>query len=118
MKKGKEKKEENYIEKGLKNASFWAINSKKNLQQTFLSGKKFISIEGGDKQNAQYTSLYRKKSQANHMRCLQPQCRGHRFPMRQTLGLTAELNVETCVAILNDLMVSRGVFVVGSQNHG
>ena len=32
MKKGKEKKEENYIkkgEKGLKNASFWAINSKK-----------------------------------------------------------------------------------------
>ena len=30
MKKGKEKKEENYIqkgEKGLKNASFWAINS-------------------------------------------------------------------------------------------
>ena len=31
MKKGKEKKEENYIkkgEKGLKNASFWAINSK------------------------------------------------------------------------------------------
>ena len=31
MKKGKEKKEENYIKKGgkgLKNASFWTINSK------------------------------------------------------------------------------------------
>ena len=34
MKKGKEKKEENYIKrggKGIKNASFWAINLKKKI---------------------------------------------------------------------------------------
>ena len=38
MQKGKEKKEKNYIkkgEKGLKNASFWAINSKKNAGGVF-----------------------------------------------------------------------------------
>ena len=47
MKKGKEKKEENYIKKGgkgLKNASIWAINSKK------MGG-------GVNDQNAQYISL-------------------------------------------------------------
>jgi len=33
-----------------------------------------------------------------------------RFPMRQNLGLTAELNVETCVAILNDLMATQDWF--------
>ena len=46
MKKGKEKKEENYIKKGgkgLKNASFWAINP----PQTYLSGKKFNLKRGG-----------------------------------------------------------------------
>ena len=45
MKKGKEKKEENYIKKGgkgLKNASFWAINSK-NL----FDGEKNGILRGG-----------------------------------------------------------------------
>ena len=39
MKKGKEKKEENYIKKGgkgLKNVSFWVINSKKFHGGVFL----------------------------------------------------------------------------------
>jgi hypothetical protein len=30
-----------------------------------------------------------------------------RFPMRRTLGIQAELNVETCVAIMNDLKASQ-----------
>ena len=51
--KGERKKEENYIKKGgkgLKNASFWAINSKKNSPrppQTYLSGKKMNLKRGG-----------------------------------------------------------------------
>ena len=69
MKKGKEKKEENYIKKGgrgLKNASFRAIISKKIRGgvfrpplQTYLLGKK-INLKrggGGNDQNAQYISL-------------------------------------------------------------
>ena len=56
--KGERKKEENYIKKGgkgLKNTSFWAINSK-----TDLSGKiKESQKRGrGNNQNAQYISLY------------------------------------------------------------
>ena len=63
MKKGKEKrkKTENYIkkgEKGLKNASFWAINSKKNSRgglsllptrrrKLICREKNLISKEGG-----------------------------------------------------------------------
>jgi len=29
-----------------------------------------------------------------------------RFPMRQHLGLTGDLNVDSCVAIMNDLKVT------------
>ena len=50
--------EENYIkkgEKGLKNASFWAINSKK-----FRGG-------GGNDQNAQYISMKEKKTYYIHL---------------------------------------------------
>ena len=59
MQKGKEKKEKNYIkkgEKGLKNTSFWAINSK-----TYFSGDKNESQKrgGGNYQNAQYISLHK-----------------------------------------------------------
>ena len=51
MKRGK-KKEENYIERGekvLKNAFFWAINSKNwlRLPQTYLSGIKINLKKGG-----------------------------------------------------------------------
>ena len=63
MKKGKEKKEENYIKKGEKNASFWAINSKKirpARSKLICRGKKFnLKREGvrGNDQNAQYIPL-------------------------------------------------------------
>jgi len=33
-----------------------------------------------------------------------------RFPMRRTIGLVADLNVETCIAILNDLKYSNDWF--------
>ena len=79
--KGERKKEENYIkkwEKGLKNASFWAINSTNFAgessdppplpsggaspcpQQTYLSWEKIESqMRGvGNDQNAQYISLH------------------------------------------------------------
>ena len=49
--KGERKKEENFIEKGgkrLKNASFWAINSKKNRGG---------GASDQNDQNAQYISL-------------------------------------------------------------
>ena len=53
--KGERKKEENKGGKGLKNAPFWAINSPRP-PQTYLSGKKLISKEGGgNDQNAQDT---------------------------------------------------------------
>ena len=51
MKKGKEKKEENYIKKGgkgLKNASFWAIN-------LFVGEKMNLKRGGGGNQNAFFT---------------------------------------------------------------
>ena len=69
MKKGKEKRRKITLKKGgkgLKNASFWAINSKKKSPsppQTYLSGKKNLSFNskegggGGNYQNAQYISL-------------------------------------------------------------
>ena len=33
-----------------------------------------------------------------------------RFPMRKTIGLTAELNVEVCIAIMNDMKYSNDWF--------
>ena len=74
MKKGKEKKEENYIrkgEKGLKKASFWAINSKNfaggsSDPPPLAGGRPNLFVEGknesqkggkGNDQNAQYISL-------------------------------------------------------------
>ena len=48
--KGERKKEENYIKnggKGLKNASFWAIISKKNRRGVFSWGKKMNLKRGG-----------------------------------------------------------------------
>ena len=48
-KKGERKREENYMkkgEKGLKNASFWVINSK-NFRKLVHRGKKMISKGGG-----------------------------------------------------------------------
>ena len=47
MKKVKEKKEENYIKKGgkgLKNASFWAINSKCTIYIPVIYSRIFISV--------------------------------------------------------------------------
>ena len=47
MKKVKEKKEENYIKKGrdLKNASFWAINSKHfALKRIFISVRTLLHL--------------------------------------------------------------------------
>ena len=61
------KKEENHIEKGgkgLKNASFWAINSKNfagglpPARRKLIVGKKKLNLKRGeDDQNAQYISL-------------------------------------------------------------
>ena len=50
MKKGKEKKEENYIKKGgkgLKNASFWAINSKKIAPRKLIFRGKIMNLKRG-----------------------------------------------------------------------
>ena len=40
-----------------------------------------------------------------------------RFPMRQHLGLTGDLNVDSCVAIMNDLKVKNPSFFKDNSSY-